>query len=136
MKSKNKYIASVLMASMFLTSPLAYAAEDDVVVFGGEFEEKVDTPNSENEVVNDDSESNTNESEDNTGNEPKIIIELPNNDDIVNHSNDEKNDNEIIDDDELNLEDSNSNEDGNISINVPVERLNDTNENKNFDVHK
>ena len=118
MKSKNKYIASVLMASMFLTSPLAYAAEDDVVVFGGEFEEKVDTPNSENEVVNDDSESNTNESEDNTGNEPKIIIELPNNDDIVNHSNDEKNDNEIIDDDELNLEDSNSNEDGNISINV------------------
>ena len=53
MRWKNKYIAGITIMSMFFTLPLVSAEEDEIVVYGGEFEPEVETTaTNENSTAN------------------------------------------------------------------------------------
>lgn len=54
MKLKSKYIIGAVIISMFFTMPLSYATDDDVVVFGGEFDDNVEIPSTDVPSTTDD----------------------------------------------------------------------------------
>ena len=64
MRWKHKYIVGMTVMSMFFTLPLVSAEDDDVVVYGEDFEPETETvANDENTSVIETPEEQTNETE-------------------------------------------------------------------------
>ena len=137
MNLKKKYIAGIAAASIFFTMPQTYAAEDDVVIFGGEFGDNNSTSNavgSDNNTqpetivnspdesrtnsndVNENSSENINENEKINVNESSDSVPEENSNSEIFHVSVEELNNQVNDND-INDDSSNSNSNESSSVN-------------------
>ena len=112
MRWKNKYVVGIATLSMVIAVPLASAAEDDVVVFGGQYEENSEPSSVDNNVEP----SNPVVEETQPATENNVEVEQ-NNNEIVEPENN-SNDSNITNEDQNNVPDENS-----IQIEVPVPKV-------------
>ena len=111
MDLKNKYIVGMAAVSIFFTTPHTYAAPDDVIVFGGEYEDNNSTPSNS-------------ESDSNSSNDSNEIFK--------NHVSDTNNPNNTSDNSNGSGNESTAtNENENINISINIHNEENENDNKN-----